>query len=857
LAAEAPRARGQGRANGWAIAFSLARRELRGGIRGFRIFLMCLMLGVAIIAAVGSLSAAVVAGIAADARAILGGDLDVRIIHREATDEQRAALAAVGAVSETREMRAMARPAVGDSANRVLVELKAVDGAYPLYGAARLTPALPLADALARRDGVWGAVADPALLQRLDLAIGDRVRIGTLDYELRAALDFEPDHSGGVFVLGPRFMVAQASLAETGLVQPGSLIYSHYRLRLSPGTDAVAVAARLNADHPDAGWRIRGLDEAAPGVKRFVSRMSLFLTLVGLSALLVGGVGVGNAVRAYLDGKTATIAVLKCLGAPAALVTRTYLTLVVILALGGIAVGLLLGGLVPAALAGMLAERFDLSVRPGIYLLPLAEAAAFGLLTAVGFSLWPLARARTVPAASLFRNLVAPVSRLPRRGDLLAILAVGILLAGFTIVTAPDRGIAAGFVAGAIVALVVFRGVAQLVMAAARRLSARAGSHPGLRLALANLHRPGAATASVVLSLGLGLTVLVAVVLIQGNLGREIQETLPDAAPSFFFIDIQPDQAAEFDQLVEAQAGATDLERVPMLRGRITAVDGVPADQVTPSPGSAWVLQGDRGITWSATQPRGSRLVAGEWWPADYAGPPLVSMDAEAAAGLGLALGDTVTVNLLGREFTATLASLREVDWTSLAINFVMVFSPGLLEAAPQTQIATVRVPEDAELALQKAVTDRFANVSAIRVKDALDSVNRILGSVGVAVRATASVTLVAGVLVLAGAVVAGHRRRVYDAVVLKVLGATRRDVARAYLLEYGLLGLVTAAIAAAGGTLAGWVFLTQVMEGTWTFLPGAVAATAGLGAAVTLLIGLAGTWRALGQRPAPLLRND
>ena len=816
------------------------------------------MLGVAIIAAVGSLSASVVAGIAADARSILGGDLDIRLIYRQASAAQLADLAAAGTVSATRESRAMARPADrADSAERVLVELKAVDGAYPLYGTVTLAPDMALGDALAQRDGTWGAVADPALLQRLGLAVGERVRVGALDYELRAALTHEPDRGGGVFALGPRFMVAQDSLEATGLVQPGSMIYSHYRVRVNPGVDAGALTARLDADYPDAGWRIRGLDEAAPGVKRFVDRTAMFLTLVGLSALLVGGVGVGNAVRAYLDGKTATIAVLKCLGAPAALVRRIYIGRVVALARGGIAAGRALGAPVPAALAGLLAARFDLAVRPGLYPLPLAEAAVFGLLIAVGFSLWPLARAGAVPAASLFRNLVAPTAHRPRLRDLAAILGVALLLAGFTVATARDPLIAAGFVAGALAALALFRGAAMLVTAAARRLSARAGNHPGLRLALANLHRPGAATASVVLSLGLGLTVLVAVVLIQGNLGREIQETLPGAAPSFFFIDIQPAQAAEFDALVEAQPGAADLERVPMLRGRITAVDGVPASQVTPRPDVAWVLRGDRGITWSATLPRGPRQVPGAWWPADYAGPPLVSMDAEAAAGLGLGLGDTVTVNLLGREFTATIAALREVDWTSLAINFVMVFSPGLLEAAPQTQIATVRVAPDQELALQRAVTDRFPNVSAIRVKDALESVNRILGSVGVAVRATASVTLVAGVLVLAGAVVAGHRRRVYDAVVLKVLGATRADVARAYLLEYGLLGLVTALIAAAAGSLAGWVFLTQVMEGSWTFLPGTVAATAGLGAAVTLLIGLAGTWRVLGQRPAPLLRND
>jgi putative ABC transport system permease protein len=361
-----------------------------------------------------------------------------------------------------------------------------------------------------------------------------------------------------------------------------------------------------------------------------------------------------------------------------------------------------------------------------------------------------------------------------------------------------------------------------------------------------------------VLSLGLGLTVLVAVALIQGNLRHQIAETLPERAPSFYFIDIQPQQVAAFDALIRSTPGVSDLERVPMLRGRITALDGVPVERLKPSPDVAWVLRGDRGITWSATMPKGSRLVEGAWWPADYDGPPRISLEAEVARELGLGIGDTITVNILGRAVTGTIANLRELDWSTLSINFVMVFSPGILEGAPQTHIATVRAEPAAELGLEKAVADRFANISAIRVKEALEAVRRILGAVGDAIRATAAITLVSGVLVLAGAIAAGHRRRVRDAVVLKVLGATRRDVARAFLLEYGLLGLITAAIAAAIGTAAGYFFLTEALEGeSWVFLPGAVAGTALLSTAITLGLGFVGVWRALSAKAAPLLRNE
>src|SRR5215470_7450096 len=532
----------------WPLAFRLARRELRGGLKGFRIFLACLMLGVAVIAAVGSVAASVRGGIAADARTILGGDVELRLLYQPAKPEQLAFFAASAAVSASEEMRAMSRPAVGDE--RALVELKAVDAAYPLYGSVELQPAMSLADALAQRDGRWGAAVDPNLLERLGLKVGDSLRVGDAAYQIRATIAREPDRGAGIFILGPRLLVADASLAATGLVQPGSLVYYVYRIRLPAGANAAAWIEQLKTRFPDAVWRIRGLDAAAAGIRQFIDRTAMFLTLVGLAALLVGGVGVGTAVRSYLQGNTATIATLKCLGASGALVSRAYLILILTLAVGGVAIGLAIGAAVPPVVAGLLAARMSVDPQVAIFPVPLAIAAAFGLLSALGFSLWPLARARDIRAVQLFRDLLQHAPQRPRRGDLLAIAAVGAALAALVLATTRDRGLAAGFVGGAIVALLLFRGTAIAIAAAARRLNALTARRPALRLALANLHRPGAPTGSVVLSLGLGLTVLVAIALVEGNLGRQIRETLPTAAPSFYFIDIQPDEAAAFDALV-------------------------------------------------------------------------------------------------------------------------------------------------------------------------------------------------------------------------------------------------------------------------------------------------------------------
>jgi len=434
------------------------------------------------------------------------------------------------------------------------------------------------------------------------------------------------------------------------------------------------------------------------------------------------------------------------------------------------------------------------------------------------------------------------------------VFGVGVL-AAIAVGTASDRWIAFLFVCGAAGSFAVFRAVGWLVVTAARRLPRP--RRAGLRLALANLHRPGAPTPAVVLSLGLGLTVLVAIALVEGNLGREMRESLPANAPALYFLDIQPDETDAFDRTVEAQPGFQELRRVPMLRGRITAVNGVPPDQLEIPPDIAWIFRGDRGLTWTREPVPDAELTAGSWWPADYDGPPLVSLDAEVGDALGIGPGDRLTINLLGRNVEVEIANLRTIDWQTLGINFVMVFSPGFLEAAPQTQIATVKADPAAETAIERAVTGRFANITAIRVRDALEAVAQVIGHMATAMRLTAVVGLAAGVLVLAGAVAAGHERRVYDAVVLKVLGATRPMLARAFLVEYGLLGLVTAVIAAAVGSLAAYYVLTDLMELGFTFLPGTVAATALLGVLVALALGFWGTWRALSQKSAPLLRND
>jgi putative ABC transport system permease protein len=834
------------------LAFTIARRELRGGLRGFRIFLLCVTLGVGAIAGVGSLSDALVDGLRRDGRKLIGGDVELRLAHRAANQAQLAYFQAAGRVSQVVEMRSMARRP--DGAERGLIELKGVDGAYPLFGRIKLDQGQDLATAFQEVDGLPGAVAEAVLLQRLKLRVGDPVMVGKATYRIAAQIAREPDRGADPFVLGPRLMVAADTLAATNLIREGAQVKYRYRILLPPDVDVVAWIEALKSRFPEAGWRIRDSRNGAPGLRRFIDRMRLFLTLVGLTALLVGGLGIGNAVRSFLESKTGTIATLKCLGAPARLIFQTYLLLVMALTALGVAAGLLIGIGTPVLLAGLLADLLPFQVRFNLHPLPLLLAAAFGFLTALAFTIWPLARAQAVPAGALFRDLAAPMTaRPPWRYMALTALTFA-LLAGLAILTAEERRFAIWFVGGAAVAMAVFLGAGLGIVDLARWLPRP--RHPVPRLALANLHRPGAATIPVVQSFGLGLSVLVAVIGVEGNMNLQVTERLPEKAPAFFFIDILPDQVEKFERLAMAVAGVEEIERVPAMRGRIVKINGVDAAKVKVAPGAAWAMHGDRGLTYTGPPPPNLQIVAGEWWPEDYAGPPLISLDAHIAEGMGIGVGDSLTVNVLGREVTARIANLRRIDWSTLGINFVIVFAPGALEGAPHTFIATAKTTEAAELPLQTAVTDAYPNITAIRIRDALEAVNRILRNIGIAVRSTAAVTLAAGILVLAGAIAANHRRRVYEAVVLKVLGATRGRILATYFLEYALLGLITSLLAALVGTAASYGVVARIMGMPWYWLPGGVVYTTLICLVVTIGAGMFGTWLALSQKPAPLLRN-
>ncbi len=831
------------------LAFRLARRELRGGVRGLWVVLLCLALGVGVIAAVGTLRAATDRGLAEDGRRILGGDLEVESGSQPLPDSLRDWLRARGAVtSDVVQMRSML---VAPSGERQLIELKAVDRNWPLVGTAELGAGGDIAAALS--DG--GLLAETVVLDRLGLHPGDRVRLGNASFTVRGALIAEPDRVAAPLILGPRVLISLDALPATGLIAPGSMVRYAVRATLPDPAATSALLAELRESFPNQGWRVRTPHDAAPGVTRFIDQTSLFMTLVGLTSLLVGGIGVANGVRAWLDARIRTIATLRCLGASAALVFAVCLIQVLALALCGIALGLTAGALTPLILAAWLKAVLPVPPVLGLYPGPLLLAATYGMLTAIAFALWPLGRVAQIPGSALFRDALIP-ERTRRSRSLVTVNAcVACGLVALTIATTAERSLAFWFCGAAVATLVLFRLGGIFVM-----LAARAGTwirSPAARLGLGNLYRPGAATSLMLASVGLGLSTLAAVALVEGNVQREITEQLPANAPSFFFVDIQDSQLPDFRSLVQAQPGVEDLQQVPSMRARIVAVNGVPADQVQASADTRWALRGDRGLTYAATPPPGTHIVAGDWWPPDYAGPPLVSLDANLARGWRVTVGDTISVNVLGRDIDLRVASLRDIAWQSLSLNFTMIASPGLLQHAPHTHIATVRVAGPQQGTLLRAVTDALPNVTGIRVEDVLTAVAALLEQVGAALMATGSLTVIAGALVLVGAIAAGQRRRTREAVILKALGATRRQIRSAWMVEFGALGLAAGLIAALVGTLASYGVVRYIMHVEWVFLPGTLAATLTGSLAMMLAFGYAGTAAALRAKAAPMLRNE
>ncbi len=828
----------------WGFAWTLARRELDWRFRGLRLLVVCLLLGVGALAAIGGLADAVGRELASRGAVILGGDVEFAVSQRRAVRAELAAMQRAGAVSETIRMQANA-VAGGVAAP---IQLKAVDGAYPLYGRITLTDGRRVAGPLPGQ--AWIV---PALAERLGLKRGASFKVGAATLTVAGVIADEPDRLGEGFTLGPVAIVAMQTLPVTRLIQPGSLYDTRYRLRLPAGRDPAAVSERFRDAYPAGGWEAKTRNRASPGASRFVDRMGEFLTLVGLAALAIAGIGVGNGVASFLAARRGGIATLKVLGATTADVARVYAIEIGAAAsagvAGGLAIGILSVPLLGKALAGALPVVPELTLEAW----PLVRAAAYGLLIAAAFAAPPLAAAGATSAAGLLRGALAPMRASSWRGRIVALVAGGAAVA-LAVATSAQPGMAAIFLAAVAGALLLLAGLGRLVRSVARRLPA--SRRPLLRLAIAALHRPGARTEALVVALGLGLTLFVLLAAIRTSIDANIATTVPARAPALFALDVPRPREAEFRRFVSAAAPAATVKTVPILRGTITAYKDVRVADLKTLPEGAWALRGERGLTYAATLPDGSTLTAGRWWPRDYTGPPLVSVDERLAQALTLRIGDPLTVSLLGVERTARVASFRKIEWDTLGFNFVLVFSPNTLADAPHNLAATIDLPTGAEGRVTRALLAPFPSVSVIEVRGVLAQVRDLVGQVAAAIAAAAGVAVAAGIAVLVGAIAAAREARTYDAVILRTLGATRLQLLAVQALEYLLLGAVVTLVALALGLGGAWYVVARMFDFAWAPDAVAVGMTLLAGLGITLTIGLVGAWPILSIRPARALRQ-
>ncbi|WP_309612174.1 FtsX-like permease family protein [Sphingomonas sp.] len=820
-------------------ALRLARRDLRGGLAGLGLLWLCLAIAVAAIASVTSLASSIDGSIASNGRALIGGDLVVRSAQREATGEELAALAKLGRVSKSTTLRAMVN---GPNGAIGLSELSSIDPAWPLAGT------LDLAPGGTRPHGRQVAIGRE-LADRLGVARGASVRIGYADFTVSAIVEKMPSISG--FAFAPPVLVDPAGLAATGLVQPGSLTSNSYRILLPASTDPQAAGKAFQARFPDGGWSATDRNDAGQGTRRFIDRVAELLLLVVLAALAIGGLGIASAAAAFAESRRTTVATLKLLGAPRATLAAMLALEVAAVALIAVLAGLALGALVPALVGQLAGASLPITLDPAPQWRALGRAALFGTLVTLAAAWGPLAAAIGTRPATLLRGDVGGEGA--RRVWLVPLVAL-LAAAALAIASATDPKVAASGLAAIVILAALFAGIGLAIRRAARSLRHRGG--PVTRLGIAALDRPGAATVRLSVALGLGLSLLITLATVAQSLLRTIDDDIPTRAPALFLIDLPAAQEARFRALAARTAPGVDLRLVPALRGPVTAINGVPVASLTDIPEGAWILRGDRGLTFASTLPPGNRLTAGQWWPADYRGPPLISLDADAATALHLRVGDSMTVAVLGHPITAKIASLRAIDWRSMGFNFAIIFAPGVLEQAPYSLMATASPPAGASTAqLERTLASDLPMVSAIRVADVIAQLRSLLVALAGAVRIATGVTLLLGVVVLAGAVVATRRARARDLVLLKLVGASRGTVLGTQLVEFALLGTIVTIAAFATGLGAGKLLLGASLDLAFRpdWLPLAALAIGAI--VVTVGTALIAAIPALTARPAAALR--
>ena len=830
----------------------MAIRELRSGVSGFRIFLTCLILGVGTISAIGTVKSGIEIAISEKGSELLGGNAEAEFTYRLATTEELKWLETISQnISGIIEFRSMAKFVEGGANERALTQVKAVDNEYPLIGNVQLASGKSFKDVFRQPKS---AVMESDLASRLGINIGETFSLGLTKFVLRDIIQSSPDDAGTNFGLGPRTIIKSEDLLDSGLIAPGTLFTAKYRLLIEPLKNLDELRALAKIKFENNGMRWRDARNGAPGISEFVNRLSAFFIMVGLAGLVVGGVGIGSAVKSYLNRKISTIAVMRSLGATNFQIFMTYFVQLAIISFIGITIGLVIGASVPHLCAPLLKVLIPIPISIVFSIKPIAEAAIYGTIIATLFTLWPLSRCENIKAAALFREMNLIKDGFPRLKYLVLSFILVLILLIISAVFNQNPELTSWFALGFTVALVTLFLSARILMYCIKKFGRIINGHPSTRWALAAMGGTQEGTNNSLIAIGLGLTVLAIIGQVDGNLRTSINNNLPEVAPSYFVIDIQKSQIEEVRDILNSNKGVISFDEAPMLRGIITKINNKQASEVA---GDHWVIRGDRGITYFEELPKRFNLTKGQLWPKDYSGATQISFAAEQAEELGIGIGDSVTVNIMGREITGEITSLRNVDFSSAGIGFVIAMNPSALKAAPHSFIMTIYVSTEAETAVFNNLSSRFSNITLIKVRNVIERVSNLLSSIATASSYGALTTLAMGFLVLLGSAASGQSARSYDAAILKTLGATRKDLIISYIIRFSLVGATAGLVAIFFAVGGAWCITSLVLELPFKIIWDTALMIIIGGLIANLVAGLYFATQALKVKPANFLRTQ
>jgi len=844
----------------------MAVREIRASWQRLLFFFVCIAVGVASIVAIRSVIQSVREGLTRESRAMTGADVVVRS-DRPIGDKVRSSVeqaresGRVGTVSEAIEIATMVRPPSATMTR--MVELRAVQDAYPLYGTMTLREG-KYSHALLQNHGT---LVRPELLAQLNLKVGDDLLIGTQRFQIRGVIEKEPGRNLGAFSLGSRLFIDLADLPSTGLLSFGSRAsYELLRAACPPPTPgrrdvSTLLARELSDAFVNDFVRARSYRQNEGRMTENLTRAENYLSLVGLVVLILGGIGVSSVTRVFVQQKVRSIAILKCVGSTTKQVLSVYLAQVLLLGIAGSALGVLIAGGVLTLLplfVGDLAAMLE--VEYGLTAAAVIQGLAVGLLVSVLFSVVPLLEIRNVKPSLLLRQDTSSMPRFDwvKWGVAAAVAASLVGVAAWQAGSlAVGLVLSAGFVA---IAFVLHLAGWALVRAVQPLRHARSFA---LRQAVLRVARPGNQTRIILLAVGLGTFFILGVRGLQANLLRDFALQMGEDAPDMFLMDIQPAQRDGVTALVDRENGADPAPKlIPVLRARIVGVRGrdVNLESYEDVRGRGGISR-EFTITYRSNLEANEKLVDGRWWNGEPSPEmPEVSIEVGLRERFQIQLGDEMRFDVLGRIVTARVASFREVDFRDFrAGGFMIVFRPGPFDTAPHTYIAAVRGAKDptARARMQGLLVNSYPNVSVIDLREVLETVATIVNNVTLAVTVVGGLVLLSGSLILVGAVSMTKFRRVYEAAILKTLGASSRLIATTLLVEYGVLGAIAGTVGALGAVVLSWAVARYALDLPWEPSPGLTLGGIIVTSLFVAAIGVLASLDVLRHKPLATLRAE